>query len=278
LPVLPDQPETSNGANSNQRGNLVRDALNVAKGVAWRQAHNFFTNPSFLLPSLLFPLFFFTAFAGGLSRVRDIPGFNFPLGYTTFQFVFVLLQSAAFSGVFTGFGIARDFETGFMRRLMLAAPNRSGIVLGYAVAALIRWITVISLVTGVAFLARMKIGGDGVDLFGLYALGFLVSIAGTLWSTGVAMRLRTQQAFPVIQMPVFILLFFAPVYVPLDLLQGWIHAVATVNPITPLMEAGRGLISGEPTETLAAFSIAVGLIAGFTLWAIRGLRRAEAAG
>ena len=79
-------------------------------------------------PSLIFPLFFFTAFAGGLSSVRHVPGFDFPTGYTAFQFVFVLLQSAAFGGVFTGFGIARDFESGFARRLLLAAPNRSGIV------------------------------------------------------------------------------------------------------------------------------------------------------
>ena len=256
----------------------MREVLNVAKGVAWRQVHLFFTNPSFLLPSLLFPLFFFTAFVGGLSRIREVPGFNFPLGYTAFQFVFVLLQSAAFSGVFTGFGIARDFETGFMRRLMLAAPKRSGIVLGYTISALVRWLTVISVVTAVAFLAQMKIGGGGVDLFGLYLLGLLLSIAGTMWSAGVAMRLRSQQAFPVMQMPVFILLFFAPVYVPLNLLEGWIHGVATVNPITPLLEEGRGLISGDPTRTLLSFAIALGLVGGFALWAARGLKRAEAAG
>ena len=254
------------------------DAISVAKGVAWRQAHIFFTNPSFILPSLLFPLFFFTAFVGGLSRIREIPGFDFPLGYTAFQFVFVLLQSAAFSGVFTGFGIARDFESGFMRRLMLAAPNRIGIVIGYAIAGLIRWVTVITVVTGVAFAAQMKIGGDGVDLFGLYVLGFFLSIVGTLWSAGVAMRLRTQQAFPVMQMPVFILLFFAPVYVPLNLLQGWLHAVAKINPITPLLEEGRGLISGEPDKTLLAFAILAGMLAFFVIWATRGLRRAEAAG
>ena len=254
------------------------DTVNVAKGVAWRQAHIFFTNPSFIIPSLLFPLFFFTAFVGGLSRIREIPGFDFPLGYTAFQFVFVLLQSAAFSGVFTGFGIARDFESGFMRRLMLAAPNRLGIVIGYAIAGLIRWVTVITAVTGVAFAAQMKIGGDGVDLFGLYVLGFFLSIVGTLWSSGVAMRLRTQQAFPVMQMPVFILLFFAPVYVPLNLLQGWLHAVARINPITPLLEEGRGLISGEPDKTLIAFGILAGLLAVFAIWAAGGLRRAEAAG
>src|SRR5205823_13009661 len=100
----------------------LSDTIAVARGVSWRVLHAFFTNPAFLLPSLAFPLFFFTACAGGLSRVSQIPGFDFPTGYPAFQFVFVLLQSAAFAGVFTGFGIARDFDSGFMRRLMLAAP------------------------------------------------------------------------------------------------------------------------------------------------------------
>jgi ABC-type multidrug transport system permease subunit len=161
---------------------------------------------------------------------------------------------------------------------MLAAPNRGGILLGYVVSALVRWLTVASVVTVVALLAQMNIGGNGIDLFGLYALALLLNLAGTLWATGVAMRLRTQQAAPVMQMPVFLLLFFAPVYVPLDLLQGWIHGVASVNPITALLEAGRGFISGRPELRLAAFAIAVGLIAGFAAWAFRGLKRAEAAG
>jgi ABC-2 type transport system permease protein len=256
----------------------VSDTIAVARGVSWRVLHTFFTNKAFLLPSVAFPLFFFTAFVGGLSRISQVPGFDFPSGYTAFQFVFVLLQSAAFAGVFTGFGIARDFESGFMRRLMLAAPNRSGILLGYAASALVRWLTVAAIVTVVALLAQMDIGGSGVDLFGLYALAFLLNIAGTLWATGVAMRLRTQQAAPVMQMPVFLILFFAPVYVPLALLEGWIHAVASVNPLTALLEAGRGLIAGEPELTFAAFAIVVGLILGFSLWALRGLRSAEAAG
>jgi ABC-2 type transport system permease protein len=256
----------------------VKGTLAVARGVSWRVIHIFFTNKAFLLPSMAFPLFFFTAFVGGLSRIRQVPGFDFPTGYTAFQFVFVLLQSAAFAGVFTGFGIARDFESGFMRRLMLAAPNRSGILIGYAVSAFVRWATVAVVVTAVALLARMNIDGNGIDLFGLYTLALLLNLAGALWAAGVAMRLRSQQAAPVMQMPVFLLLFFAPVYVPLGLLKGWIHGVASVNPITALLEAGRGFISGSPELTLAAFAIAAGLILGFAVWALRGLRSAEAAG
>jgi ABC-2 type transport system permease protein len=256
----------------------MSSTLAVARGVAWRQLHNALTNPTIFLPSIAFPLLNFAAFAGGLSRVRQIPGFNFAGSYTAFQFVFILLQSAAFSGVFSGFGVARDFETGFTRRLLLAAPNRTGIVLGYSLASAVRWLVTAAIVTAVAFVTGLRIGGNGIDVFGLYSLALLVNFAGTLWATGVAMRIRSQQAGPVMQMPVFLALFFAPVYVPIGLLRGWIHAVATANPLTPVMEAARGLVSGEPTGTLSAFAIGLGLIGGFAIWALLGLRRAEAAG
>ncbi|HET9243308.1 MAG TPA: ABC transporter permease [Gaiella sp.] len=250
----------------------------VAQGVAWRTLKNVVTNPSILLPSILFPLFMFTAFAGGLSQVEQLPGFEFDDGYTAFQFVFVLLQSAAFGGVFTGFGVARDFEGGFARRLLLASPNRSGIVLGYGIAAFLRWVIVAALITVVALVFGMEVSGDAAELVGMYSLAFLVNICGFMWSAGIAMRFRSIQAGPLMQMPVFILLFFAPVYVPLDLLSGAMHAVASVNPITYVLEAGRSLISGNPEEVALAFVLVTALAGALVLWAFRGLRRAEAAG
>jgi ABC-2 type transport system permease protein len=250
----------------------------IALAVAWRSIHNFLTNPAFLAPAIVFPLFFFTAFAGGLSAIAGAPGFDFPNGYTAFQFVFVLLQSAAFGGVFTGFGIARDFELGFARRYLLAATNRSGIVAGYAIAALVRALITWTVLTTVALIAGMEVGGSGVDLFGLFGLAILVNLAATLWAAGVAMRVRSIQGGPLMQFPTFLILFLAPVYVPLGLLSGWIHAVASVNPVTALLEAGRGFISGEPTLVALAFAIAATLPVLFALWARGGLRRAEAAG
>ena len=78
----------------------IRDELRrfvyVARGVAWRSIHNTLVNPAILVPSIIFPLFFLVAFAGGLSRVSDIPNFHYAPGYTSFQFAFVFLQSAAF--------------------------------------------------------------------------------------------------------------------------------------------------------------------------------------
>ena len=250
----------------------------VASGVAWRTLKIVYTNLALFLPQILFPLFFFTAFAGGLSQVSRVPGFDFEPGYTAFQFCFVLVQSAAFGGVFTGFGIARDFESGFARRLLLAAPNRTGIVLGYAISAVVRWAVVAIILTVVALLARMNVFGSPVDVFGMYLLALLINLCGVLWAAGVAMRLRTIQAGPLMQMPVFLMLFFAPVYVPLDLLNGWIEAVATVNPFTYVLEAVRSMLAGEEAHVALAFGLALGMVVVFAAWSLRGLRKAEAAG
>lgn len=255
---------------------LHGSVIRVALAIAWRGLHTYVRRPDLFIPSLIFPLVFFASFAGGLSALGSVPGFHFPAGYTAFQFVFVLCQSAMFSGLFTGFTLAFDFESGFARRLMLAAEDRRGIALGYALVALSRAAITLTVVSTVALLAGMRITGDGVDLIGLYGLAALLVLIGYGWAAGVAFRFRSIQAGPLMQTPVFLILFLAPVYVPLTLLKGWIHGVATVNPATAFLDAGRGLISGAHDHTALAFICAIGLILLFGLWLLSGLRRAEA--
>ena len=248
----------------------------VAWAVAGRQTYKYFTNPAFLAPAL-FPLFFFVAFAGGLTRVGDLPGFDYAAGYIAFQYVWALLQAVTMGGAFTGFSIASDFENGFARRLMLAASNRRGIILGYTLASLVRAFMTGTLVTGLALITGMPITG-GFDFFGLIALAILANIAATLFGAGIAMMLRTQQAGPVIRTPIFLVLFLAPVFVPLNLLTGWIETVARLNPFTAILDASRGFMAGEPQNVLPAFAISAALILALSLWAVFGLRQAEKAG
>ena len=252
--------------------------ISAAAVVAWRNLHHFFTNPALLLPAVMFPLFFFTAFAGGLSRVGEVPGFDYAPGYTAFQFGFVLLQAAAFGGVFAGFGMAADFESGFGRRMLLATRSRTAIIAGYATSALVRALFIGTLLFGIALATGMEVQGGGVDLAGLVGLALLMNLGAGMFAFGIALRLRSLQAGPLMQTPVFLALFLAPVYVPVDLLQGWIEGVAELNPITQLLEAGRGFIAGEPTDVGLAFALAAGLAAAFAVWALRGLKSAERAG
>jgi ABC-2 type transport system permease protein len=254
---------------------MTGDFLPVAAAVLRRNLIHAFKNPALLVPSIVFPLLFLVAFAGGLSNVANVPGFDFPSGYTAFQFVFVFLQAAAFGGVFTGFATAADFESGFGRRLMLGAPRREGIVAGYALAAIARFLLTRTVVTVAALLSGMEVDGNPAQLLGLLSLALLVNLTATLWGTGMALRFQTLQAGPAMQIPVFLILFMAPVYVPLHLITGWVNHAASYNPLTAVIEAGRGFLSAQPETVGLAYLAGFGLVALGLVWALTGLRRAE---
>jgi len=251
--------------------------LSPALGVAWRNLHVVATNSALLLPAMIFPLFFLAAFAGGLSTVSNVPNFDYP-NYTTFVFGFVVLQASALGGVFTGFSIAADFQFGMGRRMLLATSNRTALLAGYGLTAIARVFVTWTIVTAVALAAGMEVDGSALDIAGLYGLGLCVNILALLFASGIAFRLRTLQAGPLMQFPMFMLLFMAPVYVPQALLAGWVAHVAKFNPMTAILNTNRDLLIGAPSDALVTYGIVVGLVALFSFWAVTGLRRAEAAG
>ncbi len=252
-----------------------RGWTSAVAGIASRQTRVLLKSPALLIPSLLFPMLFFAALAGGLAELARVPGFDYPAGYTSFQFVFVLFQASMFGGVFTGFAAARDFESGFARRLLLAVPHRSAILVGYVVSAMVRAAIIMAFVTVVALLAGLDLIGSPLDVGLLFALALLSNILGSLWALGIALRFRTMNVAPLMQVPFFVLLFLAPVYVPLDLLSGWIREIADVNPVTFLLEAGRALLVGEagPVGTAWLVILIGGIILG--IWSLAALRSAE---
>jgi ABC-2 type transport system permease protein len=77
------------------------------------------------------------------------------------------------------------------------------------------------------------------------------------------------------QIPIFLLLFMAPVYVPLHLIKGWVNTAASYNPVTALVEAGRGFISARPDVVGLAYLCGAGLVAAALVWGLTGLVRAE---
>lgn len=253
-------------------------ARSAILGVAWRNVYTTMKTPSLAVPPLMVPLFTLAVVAGGLSAVSRVPRFNFHGNYTAFAFIFILVQSAAMCGHFSALALARDFETRFSRRLMVSVPKRWYIVAGFALAALARAIVTVPILFLVGWVFGMDTHGSVLQLLELTGLSLLISLVAGFWSMGVALRLRTTQAAPAMMMPIFATLFAAPAFLPLAAMTGWLHKVASVDPVTPFIEAGRGLISGQPKDVALALGVAVGMILLLGVWTGTGLKRAQAAG
>ena len=246
----------------------------VLFAVASRRIRLFLENRAISVPYFVMPLLFLAFGGGGLSKLNSVPAFNFPSGYTTFFFVYVLLQGSAFAGAGAGAAIASDFESGFARRLLLAAPHHASVVAGYILGAvalafvLMLFITIVGVAVGVA------LDGNVLQLAGLYGLAVLMTTVSALWTAGFALRTRITRAQTGASMPIFLSLMLSPAFVPRPLLSSWLRAAANYNPYTAILESGRGLISGEPDKTALAYLVALGLVAAFSLWTISGLRQA----
>ena len=249
-------------------------SVSVALGVARRSTRKLMKNPILGSPPLLIPLFLFAAFAGALAAIQNTKGFGY-YSYTAFVFVYVFYLGAMFVGAFSAFEIAADYEGGIGNRLMLAAPRRLAIIGGYLLYAVGRFVVGSAVIWAVALATGLSVRGGALEIAGLVTLALLLCIATALYGAGVALRLRSIAAATVILIPVFMILFLSPVFVPRDQLTGWLKVATGLNPLTPPVEAGRGFLADDPTSVALAFAVAVGLVIAFGAWAVRGMKKAE---
>ena len=70
-------------------------------------------------------------------------------------------------------------------------------------------------------------------------------------------------------------MFLAPVFTPRDQLSDWLEAAASVNPLTAMIEAGRGFLANDPVSVGISFAAGLGLVIVFAAWAVSGMRKAE---
>ncbi len=200
--------------------------------------------PSTFFPSLIMPVFLTISFAGAFSGIVLLEGF--PADKTIDWFVpMTALQGAAFAGITTGMGTARDLENGFYDRLLLSPASRLSLLAGPLVASVLRAFIPLALLLIVAVLggAHFYAGAVGIAMLLVAGLGF--AFAAGCWSVGLALRFKSQQIAPLMQSGTFLIVFLSTAQMPLELLGGWLHAVARVNPMTYILELARQGFLGE---------------------------------
>jgi ABC-type multidrug transport system permease subunit len=229
--------------------------------------------PSTFVPSLIFPIFSVVAFSGAFSAVARIPGFPVPR-IIDWMLPMSIVQGAAFAGMTVGMGMARDLESGFFDRLLLAPVKPLGLIAGPMGAAVVRAVIPFVLVLPVGLLAgaRLRGGLPGGAMLLVAALG--TALVGAGWSIGLALRAKSMQVAPLMQMGIFLTVFLSTAQVPLSVMTGWLHAVARVNPMTNILALSRQGFIGDVTwgQTWPGLVALTATIVATGLFAVRGLR------
>lgn len=246
----------------------------VTWGIAERSVKLIPRIPSTFIPSLVMPVFFTVAFSGPFASLVNIPGF--PAEYILDWVIpFTTLQGCAFAGITTGMGVARDLESGFYDRMLLSPAPRRALLGGALLATILRAgiALVLMILIGLLAGAHFREGIVGIAMLAVAGLG--LALAAGAWAIGLALRFKTQQVAPLMQMGVFLSTFLSTAQMPVELLTGWLDDVARANPVTYVLALARQGFLGEVTwETTGEGLIAVlGMIAVLGLFAYRGMKK-----
>jgi ABC-2 type transport system permease protein len=224
--------------------------------------------PANVIFPLVFPMLLLSVNAGGLKAATNLPGFPTD-SFLAFALAVPFVQGALLATINANVEFARDIQTGFLNRLALT-PVRGLVLLvgqlgGLITIALVQ--AVFYLAVGVAFGVRLESGIGGAAV--LLVLETVIALAFSAWGSWAALRTGSTEAvqglFPVF----FVFLFMSSMNMPRDLIDAdWFRWVATVNPVSYLIEAVRALvIEGWDWETIGlGFGVAgVMSVTGFAL-------------
>jgi ABC-type polysaccharide/polyol phosphate export permease len=102
-----------------------------------------------------------------------------------------------------------------------------------------------------------------------------LAAAAACYAIVLALRFRTQQAAPLMQVGSFVAVLFTTAYAPRELLSNWLGTIADVNPVTHVLEGVRQGFVGDVTwaTTWPALVAVAGLVTLFGALAVRGMSR-----
>ena len=238
-----------------------RGVLSQIGAVARRSVVRTARQPAAVVFPLVFPMMLLLVNSGGLEASTKLPGFPTD-SFVAFALAVPFIQGALFSTMNSGTDLARDIQTGFLNRLSLTSIRGVALIAGLLAGAVVLGLAqacfyiVVGLLVGVHFASG--VAGIVVLLF------FAALISVSFGAIGLFLALRTgsgeaiQGLFPLL----FVFLFLSSMNTPRNLIGvDWFRFVATVNPVSYLIECVRSLIiTGWNGQALAlGFGLAAGI-------------------
>ena len=180
--------------------------------------------------------------------------------------------------LFTGGGIAvavaEDRAQGFTDRLLSLPVPRYSLVLGRTLADSTTNVWSILTTAAFGFLFGFRLPGSWPE--GLAALGLCVLYAVVFTVVFIVMGLfaPSPQAAQGMSLIVFVFAFLSSGYVPATSMPGWLQPFSKYQPVTPMVDAVRSLLTGSSSDVGLALAWSVLLIVVFTPVAVLRYRRA----
>lgn len=222
---------------------LVRDTYLIFS----RSLQNTLRNPVWILFGMFQPLCFLLLFAPLLDKLSGNPAFGMGNSLTIFV-PGLLIMVALFSCGFVGFGLIDDIRSGVLERFRVTPINRTALLLGRVLRDLVFLTTQAIFLLILAWVLGLKASLVGV-LF-TFPLVLLVGFIASIASYSFAALLQSEDALaPMINFILLPLQLLAGITLPLTLAPAWLQKMASCNPLSHAVSAGRALFVGDFSDT-----------------------------
>ena len=258
-----------------ERGRLtLAETLADSRVMAARQLRKILRRPMYVaylfVQPVIFVLLFRYVFGGAINTGR--------VRYVDYLMPGIIVMTAVFGALTTGLGLTEDMAAGAVDRFRSLPIARSAVLIGRTAADLITNLLslIVMLLIGLAvgFRPNQPIY-EMVAAFAL-VLGFAYVFSWISAFVGVSVR-NPETAQSVGFIWVFPLVFASSAFVPITSMPAVVHAFASVNPVTLVVNAARALTIGHGSAlepTLGTLGWLAGLLVVFVPLSVRAFRRA----
>ncbi|TYP74059.1 ABC transporter permease [Paenibacillus methanolicus] len=198
-----------------------------------------------MLPTILMLLFTYV-FGGAIDQ-----GGN----YVNYVVPGIILLCAGFGSSSTAVDVAHDMTSGIIDRFRTMPISSISVVAGHVVASLVRNLFATGIVIGVALLVGFEPNANLADW--LLAIGMVsLFIFALTWAyAAIGLVAGSPTAASGYGFALLFLPYISSAFVPTDTMPAWLQGVAKHQPITPVIETLRGLLTGTPIGNQAWLAI-----------------------
>lgn len=226
--------------------NQITWTISDTKVMAWRNLLRYVRLPQLLVFSTIQPVMFVLLFAFVFGGAINVGGIK----YIDYLLPGILIQTVVFGSTQTGVGLADDLTRGMIDRFRSLPMARSAVLAGRILADMVRNTFVVLLMIGVGSLIGFRFHAGILPAITALGLAVLFGLAFSWISAFIGITVKETESAQVAGFIwVFPLVFISSIFVPVDIMPGWLQAVAKVNPITVTVDAIRALSLGGPVET-----------------------------
>ncbi|WP_217182870.1 ABC transporter permease [Streptomyces sp. AC495_CC817] len=226
-----------------------------------------------LLMAIMLPVMLMLMFTWVFGGAIDPSG-----AYVDYVVPGIILTCAGFGASSTAVYVANDMRTGIIDRFRTMPLRASAVLTGHVVASLVRNLVATAIVIGVALLVGFRPDASPLDWIALAGLIALYILAMTYLFAAIGLAAGTPEGANGYGFILLFLPYLSSAFVPVASMPTWLQPVAAHQPITPIVDTIRGLLTGTPlhAEPWWAVGWCLVILAVAVAWGSRLFRRRAA--